>query len=150
MAAKREPQVRRGTQPAESVADGGPVKAFMDRFAELLTEGNGRAIALLWQVPALVVSDEGVRAVNSSHEVEQFFSGAKDQYNEMGIREAHAEIQRMEHPTERIVMVEVRWPYVGDNGEELGEESSTYTLRRDDDGNLKICAVVMHGAMTDT
>ena len=28
----------------------------------------------------------------------------------------------------------------------MGEESSTYTLRRDDSGALKMCAIVMHGA----
>jgi hypothetical protein len=50
--------------------------------------------------------------------------------------------------TDRILVVEVRWPYLDQEGNEAGEESSTYTLRRDDQGHLKIRAVVMHGART--
>ena len=31
-------------------------------------------------------------------------------------------------------------------GEEVGEETSTYTLKRNEAGDLKLCAAVMHGA----
>jgi len=37
-------------------------------------------------------------------------------------------------------------PYLDAGDQERGEEASTYTLRRDDDGEPKMRAVVMHGA----
>jgi hypothetical protein len=41
--------------------------------------------------------------------------------------------------------VTVRWPYLDGNGDEKGAESSTYTLCRDEDGELKIRVIVMRG-----
>jgi hypothetical protein len=124
------------------------VQQFLDRFAQALTAGDGHTIATLWEAPALVIGDGGVQAVNSTQEVEQFFSGAKEQYNKLGITDTRAEILRVDPMTDRILVVEVRWPYLDQEGNEAGEESSTYTLRRDDQGHLKIRAVVMHGART--
>jgi hypothetical protein len=122
------------------------VQQFLDRYAEALTEGDGATIATLWQVPAYVLGDADVKAVNSKAEVEQFFSGAKEQYNALGITGTRAEITELHWPTERIAIVQVRWPYLDAQGRELGEENSTYTLRRDDDGELRLHVTVMHGA----
>jgi hypothetical protein len=41
--------------------------------------------------------------------------------------------------------VRVRWPYLNSHGDEVGEESMTYTLRRDDAGNLRLRAAILHG-----
>ena len=124
------------------------VQRFFDRFAKALTAGDSRSIAQMWSVPALVLGDTMVRAVNSADEVEQFFSGAKDQYNATGITDTRAELQHIEWLTRRIAVVDVRWPYLDASGDEQGEESSTYVLRRDDSGELKIQAVLMRGAKT--
>jgi hypothetical protein len=87
-----------------------------------------------------------VQGLGTLSEVEQFFGGAKDQYNALGIVTTRADIQRLEWLTDRVVLVDVRWPYLDARGNERGEESSTYTLRRDDAGELKMQAVVMRGA----
>jgi hypothetical protein len=42
--------------------------------------------------------------------------------------------------------VEVRWPYLDEQGKEVGEETSTYALRRDETGILKLQTAIMHGA----
>ena len=122
------------------------VQSYMEILARALSAGDAKTIATLWDVPALVMSDQGVHAVSTRDEVEAFFSGAKEQYAARGIYEARADIQSTDWVTERLVIVRVRWPYVGPTGQEMGEESSTYTLRRDDSGALKMCAIVMHGA----
>ena len=126
--------------------DDGDVKQLLEQFARALTSGDGRAIARLWDVPALVIGDEAVHSVASREEVERFFSGAKDQYNEMGIVDTRPDIKRLDWVTDKIAMVRVRWPWVDGQGRESGEETSTYVLRREDDGGLKIRAVIMHGA----
>lgn len=124
----------------------GDVQAFLDRMARALTAGDGRTIAKMWETPALVVGDEMQMAVRTPEEVERFFSGAKDQYNKMGITDTRADIVRLTWATHRIALVQVRWPYLDARGEEVGEETSTYTLKRNQSGELKLCSAVMHGA----
>ena len=114
------------------------VQGLLDQMARALTSGDGRAAARLWETPALVLSDQGVHAVASTAEVEQFFGGAKDQYNQMGIVDTRPEIQHLSWPTQHIAIVEVRWPWLDASGNESGSETSTYTFRRDDGGQLKL------------
>lgn len=146
---------QRGTQTkakATTTADrhDGVVRDFLNRLARALTSGDAHTVATMWAVPALVIGNDRVQAVNSLQEVEQFFSGAKEQYNKRGITDTRPDILRLEWATDRIVVVDVRWPYLNDRGEEKGEEASTYILRRDDTGNLKLHVALMRGASTQT
>jgi hypothetical protein len=99
----------------------------------------------MWAIPAHVLGDEMVMAVKAPAEVEAFFSGAKDQYNKAGITTTHPDITSLRWVTDRIVIVSVRWPYLNNQGDEFGAESSTYTLKRDDHGEFKLHVAVMHG-----
>lgn len=121
------------------------VQAYLDRYAKALTSGDVETIVTMWQVPALVLSDDMIRAVSSAAEIEAFFAGAKDQYNKRGITDTRGEIDREEWVTDRCVIVDVRWPYLDAKGQDLGSESSTYTLRRDERGDLKMCVALMRG-----
>jgi hypothetical protein len=126
--------------------DESDIQEFLDRMAKALTAGDGRTVAAMWELPALVVGDEMLQAPRSTAELEQFFSGAKDQYNKMGVVDTRADIVRLTWATPRIAIVQVRWPYLDARGEEVGDETSTYTLRRNQAGDLRLCAAVMHGA----
>ena len=121
------------------------VHSFLDRFSRAFTKGDGKTIAQMWEVPALVVSDAGIHAVGSAGEVEQFFSGGTEQYKSRGISDTRADVVRLDWATDRLAIVHVRWPYLDARGDEVGEESSTYTLRRGDDGQFRICVAVLHG-----
>jgi hypothetical protein len=137
-----------GTPPhraAPHVHRDSSVQDFLDRMGRALTAGDGKTIATMWGIPALVIGDAMVMAVTTAAEVEQFFGGAKDQYNERGITDTRAEILRLEWVTDRIVVVDVRWPYLDAQGREVGAESSTYTLRRDDRGKLELRVALMRG-----
>lgn len=122
------------------------VHTYLRDYAKALTAGDANTIAQMWEVPAYLMSDGGVKAVGARKEIVDFFSGAKDQYTAQGISEAIPQVQSIDWVTDRMVITRVRWPYINQSGQEIGEESSTYTLRRDDKGALKLCAVVMHGA----
>lgn len=122
------------------------VQVFLDRFGELITAGDGAAVAELWETPAYVLGDTMAKAVVTSEEVARFFGGAKAQYDERGIVDTRAEIRRETWLTDRLVTVEVRWPYLDAEGRAHGEETSTYVLRVDDRGELRLRAAVMHGA----
>ncbi len=115
-------------------------------FAQALSLGDGRAVAALWEVPALLISDEGTRAVSSLDEVAMFFEGASKDYLARGVFGTRPEIQRLAWVTDRIVSVTVRWPHLSADGRELGRaESSTYILRRNQQEQLRVVAVIAMG-----
>lgn len=123
----------------------GEVQDLLGKLAQALVRGDGATVAELWEVPALVIASEGVHAVTSSAEIEKFFGAVKVQYTDAGIHRTRADIIDLERVGDRIVIVTVRWPYLDESGHEVGAESSDYTLRRDDDGRLRIRAVLMRG-----
>jgi hypothetical protein len=154
--ATRRPKMtkRRESVPGNGVAveaerDPEEVQEFLARLASALTQGDGKTVATMWSVPALVLSDEGARAVSSLSEVEEFFGAAKGQYNAQGIMDTSPDIVELNWLTSRIVLAEVRWPHLDKRGKEVGEEYSTYALRRDRDGTFKVNAVIMHGAFSE-
>jgi hypothetical protein len=126
------------------------IKAMLARFANAFTHGDGKGAAACWEVPALIVSDEGTRAVSALSEIEAFFGNAAGQYNAKGVTSTRPEIQTLNWLTQKLATVQVRWPYLDARGVDLREaESSMYVLRTDAAGEPKICASVMLGAGKD-
>ena len=121
------------------------IQQLLNRMARGVVSGDGRTVAEMWEVPALVVGDDNVMCVSRTEEFEAFFGGAKAQYNAQGITDTRPEIVRIEWATKRLATVQVRWPYLDANGKIRGSESSTYVMRRNDRGELKLRVAVMHG-----
>ena len=138
----------RGTRAAHEQR--GEVQEFLNGFARALTAGDGKAIAELWGVPALVIGADAVRSVTTLEEVAAFFGGAKEQYTRRGIVDTRADIRDEEWIGDRIVIVKIRWPYLDASGQEIGAEASDYTLRRNDAGKLEIRGIVMRGVEPGT
>jgi ketosteroid isomerase-like protein len=126
-------------------ADRASVQDYLDRFATAMTSGDTKAVASLWGVPAFVIGKNEARVVESEAEVEQFFAGAKDMYNQRGIMDTQAEIQELDWIDEDLVIVTVRWPYLDQNEKEIGQEASSYTLLRGEDGQFKLRVATMRG-----
>jgi hypothetical protein len=122
------------------------VQQYLDRFAEAMTSGDTKTLAKLWGVPAFVIGATEARVVQSESEVEQFFAGAKDMYNERGITGTRAEISDLDWVGDDLVIATVRWPYLDQNDRVLGEETSSYTLLRGEDGSFKLRVITMRGA----
>ena len=148
MTTRRESVQAAGTA-VQNERDPVEVQEFLERLASALTQGDGKTVATMWAVPALVLSDDGARAVNALSEVDEFFGAAKAQYNAQGIMDTRPDIVELNWLTNRIVLAEVRWPHLDKRGKETGEEYSTYALRRELDGGFKVNAVIMHGAFSD-
>lgn len=133
-----------GPLPAE---DDLGVQDYLDQFGEALTQGDAKAIADQWAVPAFVLGAGMARPVSTRAEIEDFFAGARDQYNARGVTDTRAEIVRLDPIHDSLVMVRVHWPWLNAAGETVGGECSTYTLERQDaDSEWKLRVVVMHGA----
>jgi len=137
-----------GTQPlvkSSAAREQASVQQYLDRFAEAMTSGDIKTMAKLWGVPAFVIGSQDARLVQSDEEVEQFFAGAKDMYNERGIVGTRAEIVDLDWVGEDLVIATVRWPYLDQNDRVRGEESSSYTLLRGEDGGFKVRVVTLRG-----
>ena len=135
---------------SEPDLDDAEVSEFLTRYGQALSAGDVGGIADLWNYPAFVLSDDGVRAVENREEVESFFRGAKADYAARGIESTRPDVVRLEWVTDRIAIVDVRWPCLDERGFERGEEWGTYTLRVDDNGDLKLCVALMRGASSET
>lgn len=122
-------------------------KAMLERYATAFMKGDGRGAAACWQVPALVVSDEGTKAVTELSEVEEFFRIVPAQYRQQGIAATRPEIVRINWLTEQLAYAEVRWPYLDAQGTaKAGGEASAYIMRIGSSGEPKICVSAVIGS----
>lgn len=121
------------------------VQDFLDSFGKALTAGDVQAIADMWETPAFVLGDGIARPVNARDEVSEFFGGAREHYNKLGIVDTKPQIVRLDEISDHLVMVRVRWPYLDAEGREVGAECSTYTLTREGSGDWKLRITVMQG-----
>jgi hypothetical protein len=55
-------------------------KQFLERYGVALSAGDLPGIANVWDVPALVLSDDGAIPVAGKEEVEKFFGQATETY----------------------------------------------------------------------
>lgn len=146
---RKSPEAERTARGKRSRRDKASVQGFLDRFASALISGDTKAIAALWETPAFVIDSTMARVVSTNQEIELFFSGAKDAYNARGIVDTRAEVLDLDWISDDLVMVRVRWPYLDAANEEHGEESSTYTLKRDEKGELRLRVATMRGESSE-
>lgn len=122
------------------------VQAMLEKFARAFTQGDGKAAATCWEVPALIVADQGTKAIATLEEVEAFYGSAVKQYNDMGITDTRPELQSITWLTDKLATVHVAWPYVDAQGQQRAEsEASTYVMRLGDDGQPRISVAIMMG-----
>lgn len=121
------------------------VVQFFERFARALTTGDSQTIASLWETPAYAIGDEGADAIGSVQDLAGFFASAKGTYDAKGVIDTHPDVELIEWATERLVVCDVRWPWLDANGQEQGDERATYLLRRGSDGQLKLRVAIMRG-----
>ncbi|HSR99088.1 MAG TPA: hypothetical protein VLM79_18665 [Kofleriaceae bacterium] len=126
----------------------GEVQEVLTQVARSVTAGDGNAVAMLWEVPGMVVAADAVTPITSRAQLEAMFGAGKAQYNARGIFDTRADILGEDWIGDRLVVVKVRWPYLDANRREIGAEASDYTLRRDPSGRLRICAVLMRGVQS--
>jgi hypothetical protein len=129
---------RETTTTRTDVLDEELSRAFLERYAQALSAGDARAIASCWELPALVLSDEGATAVSSAAEVEKFFAQAIDWYRSRGLVETRPELERIELLSGRLAAVDVRWPAFDGAGVERLSERTQYILHADKDGLPRI------------
>jgi hypothetical protein len=118
---------------------------FLEAFALAISEGNGEALAELWETPCFVLSQEFAHTLDDNTEIKEFCAIARDRYGSRGVTHTRPQIVRMDEITDRIVNVRVRWPWLDSDEIEMGADVATYTLRLADDGEWRVRIAVIHG-----
>jgi hypothetical protein len=120
------------------------IQTLLSDFGRGLSEGDGKALADLFALPAYVIGDDMAMPLTERKQVEQLFGAGKEQYARMGIVEARPEIQQIEPLTAKLFSVDVKWPYVYEDGHETAGEASRYLVQLDDDA-VRFRSVTMLG-----
>lgn len=114
------------------------VHSFLEGYGQALSTGNLPGIVNCWEVPALVLSDQGARAVIETAEIEQFFAGAVEWYHAQGVVATKPSLLEINRLSERLVFVDTCWSVIDATGEERPGEHSNYILSISDDGQSHI------------
>ena len=130
-----------------SLADA-EVERLLEDLGHAVTAGDGKAAAQLWAMPSMVLGDQDVRAISSRDELARLFGNAREEYHAQGITDTRPDVRNLTWLTRELALVEVRWPWLNEKREQRGEETSTYVLRRDESGVLKIQVALLHGSTT--
>jgi hypothetical protein len=113
-------------------------------LGEALSRGDARAVAECWDVPALVLTDEGSVAVGSREQVAGFFKEAIADYRRRGIVSTRPLVRRIAPLTDKLVAVDVHWPAFDTHGDQREIELSHYVLGRGDDGRYRVRMAITH------
>lgn len=111
---------------------------FLEGYGQALSTGDLAGVARCWDVPALVLSDEGALAVSDRGEIERFFAQATAWYQAQGWVSTRPELERVERLSATLTAVEVRWPTLDAAGTEQFSERSYYLLQADAGGQPRI------------
>jgi hypothetical protein len=118
------------------------LRRFLLRYGEALSAGDLKAISGCYAVPSLVLSDEGSVPIASREEIEAAFDGAAERYRAQGLVAARPALVASEALSERLLLVEVRWDYLDEQGRSAQQNGYRYVLRLEDEASPKIQVVI--------
>ena len=114
------------------------IDQLLEQLGQALSAGDLRKVSNYWEVPALVLSDEGAIAVSDPNEIERFFVQAYEWYRARGIASTRPEIERVDMLSERLASVDVRWPSFDTSGIEKSSDRSHYIVQLGTDEQARI------------
>jgi hypothetical protein len=105
------------------------INQLLEQLGQALSAGDLRKAWSYWEVPALVLSDEGAIAVSDASEIEKFFAQATEWYRSHGIASTKPEIERVDMLSEKLASVDVRLTSFDASGKEKSSERSHYIVQ---------------------
>jgi hypothetical protein len=118
------------------------IATFLTRYGDALSQGHLTDVSDCWEMPALVVSDEGAVAVGTPEEVERFFAQAVAWYRTQGYVATRPTIVRGDWLGERLISADVQWAALDSTGNVKMTELTRYIIRLDDGGQPRIRVAV--------
>lgn len=118
-------------------------------FCRAMAVGDLPKAMSAWETPAMIIGQQESRALGSRTELSRFFAAAKNHYNAEGASGSRPDIVNIHSATDTLAVVEVRWPHLDEESNELGAEVWTYVLRRDAKKEWKIRVGILHARATN-
>ena len=118
--------------------DENQILTLMQRVGRSLTTGNVTAVTQCWEVPGMLLSDEGAVTVADSVEMQRYFSEAIEWYRSRGLVSTRPELEHVDMLSERLAAVDVRWPAFDEFGREKASERSHYIVQQGSDDRVRI------------
>lgn len=119
------------------------IEQFLTEYGEALGKGDTSRIAACWAVPALVLADQGVRAAATLEEVESVFGLTVQGYHARGYVRATHNVERIDHLTQSLASVDVRWQAYDAEERAQDQEYARYILRTGDQGQPQIHVAII-------
>ena len=114
------------------------IRGLLGRLGQALSAGDLRGVSICWEVPAVILSDEGAAVLAEANQIEKLFAGATEWYRSQGLVSTKPELERVDMLSEKLASVDVRWPAFDGSGQEKSSERSHYILQIGQDGQVRI------------
>ena len=114
------------------------IRGLLGRLGQALSAGDLRGVSICWEVPAVILSDEGAAVLAEANQIENLFAGATEWYRSQGLVSTKPELERVDMLSEKLASVDVRWPAFDGSGQEKSSERSHYILQIGKDGQVRI------------
>ena|SRR6516162_8489159 len=114
------------------------IRGLLGRLGQALSAGDLRGVSICWEVPAVILSDEGAAVLAEANQIENLFAGATEWYRSQGLVSTKPELERVDMLSEKLASVDVRWPAFDGSGQEKSSERSHYILQIGQDGQVRI------------
>lgn len=122
------------------------IRQALEDIGTALSAGDAKGVAELWDVPALVLHDNGALPVASRDEVQSFFAQAIDAYRQKGVISTRPIIDHVDFMSDGLASVDVSWPGFDAAGKEQGAERSHYLMHLGTDGKARIQVALSRAA----
>ena len=120
----------------------GEIRKLLEVLGNALTAGDLETVAKCWDLPAMLLSDQGSVVVNSESQIRRSFAHAVQWYRSHGLVSTKPEIQKLEQLTGVLFAVDVRWPAFDAAGAEKSSERSQYIIKVAADHEPRICVAL--------
>ncbi|ROZ88080.1 hypothetical protein [Gordonia sp. OPL2] len=114
---------------------------YLNRYAETLSAFDSTAAAQLWSTPGTIIDDRFAGVVDDRETMAHSLEQSYPLYRALGLASVSHECLGVDHLTEKISLVRVRWIFHDANGSQLTDSNAYYILRRDNDG-LHACVCI--------
>jgi NTF2-like protein (DUF6841) len=114
------------------------IRQLLERLGQAVSSGDLKGVSSCWEIPALFLSDEGATAFANSGEIEKVMAQAAEHYRSQGIASTKPELERVDTLSNKLAVVDVRWPSFDASGKEKSSERSHYIVQFRKDGQARI------------
>src|SRR5262245_45909834 len=118
------------------------IRKLLEALGNALTAGDLDAVSKCWDIPAILLADQGSVVISSASQIRRSFSHAVQWYRSQGVVSTKPEIQKLEQLSEALFAVDVRWPAFDSAGAEKSSERSHYIVKLAADQEPRICVAL--------